>query len=78
MGKYEMNTADMRRFFNDIHTMATSLKALSDLAKKDAELHPTTNPAAMKTTISDLLDSVASPYAGPHQVPLEPDPNERG
>lgn len=78
MGKYEMNTADMRRFFNDIHTIATSLKTLSELTKKDAakeeEKEALAREAALKTTIGDLLDSYASPY----QIPVEPDPDEKG
>jgi hypothetical protein len=56
MGKYEMNTADMRRFFNDIHTIAVSTKKIADMLEEKEE----------------------KVKRNSHQLPVEPDPDERG
>jgi len=88
MAKYEFTATDAKQLFKDIHTIATSLRTLSELAKKDAAkeeerealareaavLRTTTDPTAMGAMINYLADSVSPAKS----VPLEPDPDERG
>jgi len=73
MSKYEMNTADMRRFFNDIHTIAVSAKKIADIVDilSEEEVAETLRKKAQqKTEEKANRDS--------YQIPIEPDPNERG
>ena len=75
MGRYEMNTADMRRFFNDIHTMAVSLKKIADVVdilseEEIAEIREKKEAARQETEEKAKRNSF--------QLPIEPDPDERG
>lgn len=75
MGKYEMNTADMRRFFTDIHTIAVSTKKIADMLdilseEEIAEIRKKKEEAQQETEEKTKRNS--------YRLPLEPDPDERG
>lgn len=75
MGKYEMNTADMRRFFNDIHAIAVSTKKVADIVdilseEEVAEIRKKKEAAQQETEEKTKRNL--------YRLPLEPDPDERG